>query len=121
MSDTSLRTQVYDSLRQALTTGRFEPGQKITFRFVAGALGVSLTPVREALRRLVAEGAFEMRPNRWVRGPLMARARGVAAHKAATGANRQQVAALRRIALEIATARSRGDSATDRQNVREFH
>ena len=75
MSDPSLRTQVYDSLRQALTTGRFVPGQKLTFRFIAGALGVSLTPVREALGRLVAEGAFEMQPSRSVRVPLMTRAR----------------------------------------------
>ena len=34
--DTSLRKQVYDSLREALTAGRFVPGQKLTFRFVAG-------------------------------------------------------------------------------------
>ena len=33
----------------------------------------------------------------------------------------QQVAGLRRIALEIATARGRGDSVTDRLKVREFH
>jgi DNA-binding GntR family transcriptional regulator len=132
-ADTSLRHQVYDSLREALTAGRFVPGQKLTFRFVAGALGVSLTPVREALRRLVAEGAFEMQPNRSVRVPLMTRAKilelrdirmaleGLAAEKAANLAGRQQVAGLRRIALEIATARSRGDSATDRLKVREFH
>lgn len=132
-ADTSLRTQVYDSLRAALTAGRFAPGQKLTFRFIAGALGVSLTPVREALRRLVAEGAFEMQPNRSVRVPLMTQARvlelrdiriaveGLAAAKAATRANRRQVAALRRIALEIAAARNRGDNALDRQNVREFH
>jgi DNA-binding GntR family transcriptional regulator len=131
--DTSLRKQVYDSLRAALTAGRFVPGQKVTFRFVGGALGVSLTPVREALRRLVAEGAFEMQPNRSVRVPLMTRAKilelrdirialeGLAAEKAAGRANSQQIAALRRIALEIATARSRGDGATDRQHVREFH
>jgi DNA-binding GntR family transcriptional regulator len=133
MSDTSLRTQVYDSLRQALTTGRFAPGQKLTFRFIAGALGVSLTPVREALGRLVAEGAFEMQPNRSVRVPLMTRGRieelrdirksleGLAASKAALAADRRQIAELRRIALAIATARSRGDSATDRRYVREFH
>ena len=133
MSDTSLRTQVYDSLRHALTAGRFAPGQKLTFRFIAGALGVSLTPVREALGRLVAEGAFEMQPNRSVRVPLMTRARvvelrdvrmaleGLAAAKAAAVANKRQIAELRRIALAVATARSRGDSATDRQNVREFH
>ena len=133
MSDTSLRTQVYDSLRQALTMGRFAPGQKLTFRFIAGALGVSLTPVREALGRLVAEGAFEMQPSRSVRVPLMTRARieelrdirksleGLAAYKAAEAADRRQIADLRRIALAVATARSRGDSATDRQYVREFH
>jgi DNA-binding GntR family transcriptional regulator len=124
--DTSLRRQVYDSLREALTAGRFIPGQKLTFRFVAGALGVSLTPVREALRRLVAEGAFEMQPSRSVRVPLMTRARilelrdirialeGLAAEKAAERASKQQIGRLRRIALEIATARSAGDSVTDR-------
>ena len=133
MSDTSLRTQVYDSLRQALTTGRFAPGQKLTFRFIAGALGVSLTPVREALGRLVAEGAFEMQPNRSVRVPLMTRARimelrdirmaleGLAAAKAALAADRRQVAELRRIALAIVAARRQADSVADRQNIREFH
>jgi DNA-binding GntR family transcriptional regulator len=132
-ADTSLRNQVYDSLREALTAGRFVPGQKLTFRFVAGALGVSLTPVREALRRLVAEGAFEMQPNRSVRVPRMTQARilelrdiriaieGLAAEKAAERASKQQIGRLRRIALEIATARSAGDSATDRLKVREFH
>jgi DNA-binding GntR family transcriptional regulator len=131
--DTSLRQQVYESLREALTAGRFVPGQKLTFRFVASALGVSLTPVREALRRLVAEGAFEMQPNRSVRVPLMTRAKilelrdirmaveGLAAEKAAARASKHEVGRLRQIALEIATARSAGDSGTDRLKVREFH
>jgi DNA-binding GntR family transcriptional regulator len=131
--DTSLRTQVYDSLRDALATGKFLPGQKVTFRFIAGALGVSLTPVREALRRLVAEGAFEMQPNRSVRVPLMTRARvlelrdirmaveGLAAEKAAAMATREQVGDLRRISQEILAARGRGDTATDRAKVRAFH
>src|SRR3977135_4649241 len=102
-ADTSLRHQVYDSLREALTAGRFLPGQKLTFRFVAGALGVSLTPVREALRRLVAEGAFEMQPNRSVRVPLMTRAKilelrdirialeGLAAKQAAKRSKKEEV------------------------------
>ena len=132
-ADTSLRKQVYDSLREALTAGRFAPGQKVTFRYVAGALGVSLTPVREALRRLVAEGAFEMHPNRSVRVPLMTRDKvlelrdirmeleGLASGKAALVATRNQIAGIRRAAREIIVARNRGDSATDRQKVREFH
>ena len=132
-ADTSLRQQVYVSLREALTAGRFAPGQKVTFRYIAGVLGVSLTPVREALRRLVAEGAFEMQPNRSVRLPLMTRAKvlelrdmrvaleGLAAEKAALAASRDQIAAVRRAAREIVAARSRGDGVTDRQKVREFH
>lgn len=131
--DTSLRSRVYDWLRDALTTGRFTPGQKLSFRFIAGTLGVSLTPVREAIRRLVAEGAFEMRPNRSVRVPLMTRHKilelrdirlaveGLAAEKAAAVATREQAAQLRRIATELLAARSRGDTAADRAKIREFH
>jgi DNA-binding GntR family transcriptional regulator len=131
--DTSLRAQVYDSLREALTSGKFKPGQKVTFRAVAGTPGVSLTPVREALRRLVAEGAFEMQPNRSVRVPPMTRARvlelrdlrmaveGLAAEKAAHLATKAQVAKVRRAAHDIMVARSRGDGVLDRMKVREFH
>ena len=132
-AETSLRSQVYDSLRDALTAGRFTPGQTLSFRFIAGTLGVSLTPVREAIRRLVAEGAFEMRPNRSVRVPLMTRDKvlelrdirmaveGLAAEKAAARATRGQVSNLRRIAAELLAVRSRGDTAADRRKIREFH
>jgi DNA-binding GntR family transcriptional regulator len=133
LADTSLRKQVYDSLREDLTSGRFVPGQKLTFRFVANALGVSLTPVREAMRRLVAEGAFEMQPSRSVRVPLMTRSKvlelrdirmaveGLAAAKAAALASKETIGELRRIAAEIAAARARGDSMTDRAKLRAFH
>jgi DNA-binding GntR family transcriptional regulator len=132
-ADTSLRLQVYDSLRDGLTAGRFAPGQKLSFRFIAAGMGVSLTPVREAIRRLVAEGAFEMRPNRSVRVPLMTRNRvlelrdirvaveGLAAEKAAALATREHAAQLRRVASELQTARANGDTATDRMKIREFH
>jgi DNA-binding GntR family transcriptional regulator len=132
-ADTSLRSQVYDSLRDALTAGRFAPGQKLSFRFIAGSLGVSLTPVREAIRRLVAEGAFEMRPNRSVRVPLMTRDKilelrdirlaveGLATEKAAACTTREQAANLRRIAAELMAVRTRGDAEADRQKIREFH
>ena len=132
-ADTSLRSQVYDSLRDALTAGRFAPGQKLSFRFIAGSLGVSLTPVREAIRRLVAEGAFEMRPNRSVRVPLMTRDKilelrdirlaveGLATEKAALLTTREQAASLRRIAAELMAVRTRGDTVADRQKIREFH
>lgn len=131
--DTSLRSRVYDWLREGLTAGRFTPGEKLSFRFIAGTLGVSLTPVREAIRRLVAEGALEMRPSRSVRVPLMTRDKvlelrdirlaveGLAAEKAAAVATREQAMQLRRIATELLAARSRGDTSSDRAKIREFH
>ncbi len=65
------REQVYREVRRALMGGSFEPGQKITVTSLAIALGVSAMPVREALRRLAAERALEMQPNRSVRVPRL--------------------------------------------------
>ncbi|WP_213290491.1 GntR family transcriptional regulator [Bradyrhizobium sp. sGM-13] len=55
----SMTDQVYRHLRDGLMAGRFAPGQRLTIRDLAEALGSSPMPVREALRRLQAEGAFE--------------------------------------------------------------
>ncbi len=55
----TLQGQVYQQLRQALMAGRFRPGQALTLRSVAEALGVSHMPVRGALQRLEAEGALD--------------------------------------------------------------
>ncbi len=60
----TLTEQVCQNLREALIGGMFPPGERLTMRFVATALGVSLTPVREALGILAAEGVLEMLPNR---------------------------------------------------------
>jgi len=54
----SLRDRVYEEIRAGIFAGRFAPGERVTIRALAAALGVSPTPVREALGRLVAEGAF---------------------------------------------------------------
>jgi len=62
---------VFQSLRQAIMSGRFPPGQAVTIRGLAEALGVSAMPVREALRRLVAERALALLDNRRVRVPQM--------------------------------------------------
>ena len=43
---------VYDSLRDAIWEGRFAHGERIREEEIAGVLGVSRTPVREALQRL---------------------------------------------------------------------
>ena len=51
----SLAERVYSDLKAALKTARFEPGERVREEAVAEWLGVSRTPVREALRRLLSE------------------------------------------------------------------
>ena len=60
----SLRGRVYFLLRECVVSGRLPPGSVITLRGVAKALGTSITPVRDAMTRLVSEGAVELNPNR---------------------------------------------------------
>ncbi|MGE0239792.1 MAG: GntR family transcriptional regulator [Parvibaculaceae bacterium] len=61
-----LHEKAYASLRHALRTGRFRPGQAVTIRGLGKELGVSATPVREALQRLIACHALKVLPNRTV-------------------------------------------------------
>ncbi|MCV2870103.1 GntR family transcriptional regulator [Defluviimonas sp. WL0002] len=52
--------RIYRSLRQQIMHGELPPGQALTVRGLAKAHGVSMTPAREALRRLAAEGALTL-------------------------------------------------------------
>jgi DNA-binding GntR family transcriptional regulator len=51
----TLWDRAYAALKSALLAGRFEPGEKVVLRQVADDLGISLTPVRDAVNRLIAE------------------------------------------------------------------
>lgn len=53
-----------DELRRAIVAGRYRPGQRVGQEEIADSLGVSLAPVREALRALEQEGQVEYRPRR---------------------------------------------------------
>ncbi|WP_424964754.1 MULTISPECIES: GntR family transcriptional regulator [unclassified Dinoroseobacter] len=72
---TSLRDTVYQELRGAFTRGEFGPGDQVSLRTLADMLGTSMTPVREAVRRLVAEGALVDMPNRSLMVPPLDTAR----------------------------------------------
>jgi DNA-binding GntR family transcriptional regulator len=48
--------RAYDLLRSAIIDGRFQPGERVTEASVAALLGISRTPVREALARLTKDG-----------------------------------------------------------------
>ncbi|HEY5319037.1 MAG TPA: GntR family transcriptional regulator [Solirubrobacteraceae bacterium] len=58
---------VHDRLRAAILDGEFAPGSVMSQVVLAGELGVSRTPLREALRMLQSEGLIEAEPNRRVR------------------------------------------------------
>jgi len=54
---------VIASLREAILGGYFEPGEKLDQDLIAEELGVSRTPVREALKKLESEGFIKVRPH----------------------------------------------------------
>jgi DNA-binding GntR family transcriptional regulator len=62
INGTSLREQVYEVLRQDLNAGLLQPGQTIRLDEIAGRLGISRTPLREALLRLELEGFVVIKP-----------------------------------------------------------
>lgn len=55
----TLWDKAYFSLKSALLAGKFVPGERIILRRVAQDLGISLTPVRDAINRLAAENVLE--------------------------------------------------------------
>ncbi len=57
-------SQVYKRLRERILAGEIKPGEPLKERSLCAELNVSRTPVREALRRLSAEGLVEVRPRR---------------------------------------------------------
>jgi DNA-binding GntR family transcriptional regulator len=66
-----LHTNVHQELRRRFVTGRIMPGSTLSTRGLAQELGVSQTPVREALSRLAAEGAVQIRSKRKIVVPPM--------------------------------------------------
>lgn len=67
----ALHEQVRASLQEAIITGYFAPGQKVSLRAVAAELGTSTMPVRAAVNKLVGIGALDMLDNGRVRVPLL--------------------------------------------------
>lgn len=77
----------YRRLRDMVMFGQLEPGQKVTIQGITAALGAGMTPVREAIRRLTAEGALTLHENRRVSVPRL-------------GASQADELAFARLALE---------------------
>lgn len=67
----TLKDEVYARICDALMTGEFTPGERLTVRQVADLTRTSVMPVREAFRRLTSEGALEPMPSGATRVPTV--------------------------------------------------
>ncbi|RME17891.1 MAG: GntR family transcriptional regulator [Alphaproteobacteria bacterium] len=63
--------RTYRALREMVLYGELSPGQPVTIQGLVEALGVGMTPVREAIRRLTSQGALMLKGNRRVQVPEM--------------------------------------------------
>jgi DNA-binding GntR family transcriptional regulator len=124
---------VYRQLRDQVLFGELAPGQAVTIQGLNDALGSGITPIREAIRRLTAEGALEFKGNRRVSVPELTRAHlaelafaraALEPHLAEMAAERVQSAdidALEAMDAQVNAAIQRGDiRAYLEQNYR-FH
>ena len=64
-----LRDVVFKTLRRAILTGELKPGERLMEIHLANRLGVSRTPIREAIRKLELEGLVTMIPRRGAEVP----------------------------------------------------
>ena len=60
----SLRGKVFNTIREAILEGSYKPGDVLRESTIATELGVSRTPVREAIRQLELEGLVQSIPNK---------------------------------------------------------
>ncbi|WP_171124528.1 MULTISPECIES: GntR family transcriptional regulator [unclassified Ruegeria] len=63
--------QVYHSLRSQIMYGDLVPGQPVTIQGLTDSLNAGMTPVREAIRRLISDGALVFQGNRRVSVPML--------------------------------------------------
>lgn len=131
--DETLAEKVHARLRSALVGGRLVPGQKLVHRQLALELGVSPTPVREALLRLVSDGALELdgrgvasvprlHPDRYAEiMELRVMLEGRAAAEAARLARPEDIVVLRDIHARVMAARRSGDGDALLAENERFH
>jgi DNA-binding GntR family transcriptional regulator len=66
-----LGSGIYELLREALITGRFQPDDRLRIRDLAEQLGTSVTPVRDAILQLAKEQALILKTPRDIRVPIL--------------------------------------------------
>ena len=107
----SLGGQIFNRIRDDILSGNYTPGEELKEATLGKQLGVSRTPVREALRQLDLEGLVEIAPNRGAKVigisrkdvediyHMRARLEGLAARKAAEQIKEEELAELEEVIL----------------------
>ena len=128
-----LAAEVYERLAQELMSGALPPGTRLKIRDLADRMGVSVTPVRDAVWRLVSHGGLQFQSPRDIRVPLLERMRyleirairleleGLAAGRAAEIATTDDLAWLGRLIVENEDALARDDHDRALRMNQEFH
>lgn len=118
----SLVGHVEEVLRQALIEGRLQPGTRLVTRELASSLGMSITPVREALVRFVASGVLTAEPSQSFRVPRLTveqyseiaevrkSVEGLAAAKAAGRISPDEIGQMKTLLGQYLAARSADDT-----------
>lgn len=128
----NLSEQIYRSLRASLMDGEFRPGERLTISTVAQQYGTSITPVREAIFRLVSEKSLEVKAATSIMVPQLSatdlheivairrQLEGMAAFRVGEIADARMIADLERqnAAFIAAAARDPREAA---QTNRDFH
>jgi DNA-binding GntR family transcriptional regulator len=119
----TLPAKAVDALRQMILDGELAPGARLSERALGERLGVSRTPLREALRMLASEGLVRHEPNRGaVVAPLdradieatfelLAALEGLAGELAAKRIDDAQLAEIKALHFEMRAHHARGDRA----------
>ena len=117
-------TRVYKQLREALMAGRFWPSQRLRIGELALAMGVSQTPVREAIMQLVREGGLDIRSSQSITVANLSLSRykelrevrllleGLATEKATPLITSAELARLAQLHQELIAAENSGDYET---------
>jgi DNA-binding GntR family transcriptional regulator len=126
----SVVDQVHAILREQILNGELPRGSRLPQETIAAELGVSRTPLREALRRLASEGLVTLQPNHGatvagldfsdMHDAWVARL-AIEPSAARLAADRREPDELERMAAAIAAQRQGGDAASGLDANREFH
>jgi len=119
----SLHDTIVNRVRTMVYDGDLKPGDKVPERLLCETLGISRTPLREALKVLASEGVLELLPNRGARVakltaadvdemfPVMGALEALAGELACANASEADLAELRALHYQMALHHTRGERA----------